>query len=419
VPSRRQDVALAEMLSGLADRLASEFDFVVVDLGTHARVGRETCDANVCLVPDATTGVDADAGRGALRVLNLFNKGARPIPINSSEPFVLPRDPELERLSGRAIGAAALREGSPLGPPLRRLARKLLGQSVGLALGGGAAFGLAHIGVFRVLEDAGIPVDLVAGTSMGSIVGLGWASGIPLQELERLALRLGTPRTMLSALDFTLTRPGLLAGDRLVSIFGPLLGEVTDFRQLVRPARTVATDVETGERVAIGSGSLTQAFRASASVPLVWAPVKHEGRVLVDGAMCDPVPAEVVREMGADICIAVNVIPLPRKGVDTVITKLSRGVGRLNPLSYMGDRELPNMFDVVMNSIQTLHYELGNFKAISADVRINPDLSAYTWTDFQRARDLIEKGAEATTQALPEIRRVLRERGVAEPVDVG
>ncbi|MBW2270437.1 MAG: cyclic nucleotide-binding domain-containing protein [Deltaproteobacteria bacterium] len=419
VPSRRQDTALAETLSGLSDRLAGEFGFVVVDLGVHARVGREACDAVVSLVPDATTRVDADAGRSALRVLNLFNEGAQPIPICSNEPFVLPCDPRLEQLSGRAAGAAALREGSPLGPPLRRLARKLLGKSVGLALGGGAAFGLAHIGVFRVLEDAGIPVDLVAGTSMGSIVGLGWASGIPPRELERLAIRLGTPRTMLSALDFTLTRPGLLAGDRLISIFEPLLGGVTDFRQLVRPARAVATDVESGERVTIGAGSLTQAFRASASVPLVWAPSKHEGRALVDGAMCDPVPADVVREMGADICIAVNVIPLPRKGVDTVITKLSRGVGRLNPLSYMGDRELPNMFDVLMNSIQTLHYELGNFKAISADVRINPDLSPFTWTDFQRAGDLIDRGAEATTHALPEIRRVLEERGAVGAVNPG
>jgi NTE family protein len=185
---------------------------------------------------------------------------------------------------------------------------------------------------------------------------------------------------------------------------------------MVRPARAVSTDVENGERVSIGSGSLEAAFRASASVPLVWSPVKHNGRALVDGAMCDPVPAEVAREMGADICIAVNVVPLPRKGVDTVITKLSRTLSRVNPLTYLGDRSLPNMFDVVMNSIQTLHYELGNFKAISADVRINPDLSRFTWTDFDKAEDLIARGAEATREAVPEIRRVLAERGVVRPV---
>jgi NTE family protein len=169
--------------------------------------------------------------------------------------------------------------------------------------------------------------------------------------------------------------------------------------------------------VAIGSGSLKAAFRASASVPLVWAPVNHEGRVLVDGAMCDPVPAEVVRGMGADICIAVNVIPLPRKGVDTAVTKLSRSVSRINPLAYLGDPALPNMFDVLMNSIQTLHYELGNFKAISADVCINPEVSRFTWTDFHRADELIERGAEATRRALPEISRVLEDRGVARRAD--
>jgi NTE family protein len=416
VATDAQDAVIADAVIGLADRLGGDFGLIVIDLGDRGRAAREGCDTLVSLVSNFTTADASKPASGELRVLNLFNRSSRPIPINSSEPFVLPRDPRLAQLTGQKRVEAALRDGSLVGPSLRRLARKILGQSLGLALGGGAAFGLAHIGVFRVLEDEGIPVDLVAGTSMGSIVGLGWASGLAPRELERLALRLGTYRTMVSALDFTATLPGLLAGNRLVSIFGPLLGGVTDFQQLVRPARAVATDVENGERVSIGSGSLEAAFRASASVPLVWSPVNHNGRALVDGAMCDPVPAEVAREMGADICIAVNVVPLPRKGVDTVITKLSRTVSRVNPLTYLGDRSLPNMFDVVMNSIQTLHYELGNFKAISADVRINPDLSRFTWTDFDKAQDLIARGAEATREAVPEIRRVLAERGVVRPV---
>jgi NTE family protein len=218
-------------------------------------------------------------------------------------------------------------------------------------------------------------------------------------------------RTTLSALDSTLTKPGLLAGNRLIEIFGPLLGDTETFKELVLPCQVVAADIHSGERVAIGSGRLDAAFRASCSAPVIWAPVRRDGRVLVDGAIVEPVPAQLVSEMGADVCIAVNVVPPLKEGVETVISRMYRKLNRLNPLSYVSDsRDLPNLLDIVMNSIQMLQYELGNFKAISADVRINPDLSGYTWIEFYRAMELIERGAEATERALPEIRRVLDER---------
>jgi NTE family protein len=143
---------------------------------------------------------------------------------------------------------------------------------------------------------------------------------------------------------------------------------------------------------------------------MLWSPVEREGRVLVDGGVLDPVPAELVSNMGADICIAVNAVPPVREGVETILTRLNRKASWLNPLRYLGDSQnLPNTFDVVMNSIQLLQHELGRFKAISADVRINPDLSAYTWIEFYRAMELIERGEEAAERALPEIRRVLAE----------
>jgi NTE family protein len=299
---------------------------------------------------------------------------------------------------------------SPASPPLRRLARKVLGATVGLAVGGGAAFGISHLGVLRVLEENGIPVDLLAGTSMGSIVALGYAAGIPPSEMIEIAQRIGTRRTTLSALDFTLTKPGLLAGNRLVEIFVPFL-TARDFADLTFPCRTVATDIESGETVPICSGPLTLAFRASCSVPVLWAPIRHQGHTLVDGGMTNPVPVDVIEAMGSDLCIAVNVVPSLKKGVDTVLSRLYRKVNRFNPLSYLGgSRELPNMFDITMNSIQQLQHELGAYKSISADVRINPDLSEFTWIEFYRPKELIERGAEATERVLPEIRRVLAEK---------
>jgi NTE family protein len=408
----------AECFSTLIAKVGDIFPCVVLDLACEpaslSRCVDEVCDAVVEIVAKAEPGAVAEGGAHTRRyhVLNLYNRESTPIPINHCEPFVLSAESALEH-SDLDGGVAYLRENprTAASASLRRLARKILGGTVGVAVGGGAAFGIAHVGVFQVLEESGIPIDLVTGTSMGSIVAVGYASGIWASDMREIARRLGNVRTTLSALDFTLTKPGLLAGNRLMEIFGPLSGDIQTFEQLVLPCQVVAMDIHSGERVAIGSGQIQTASRASCSAPVIWAPVRRDGRVLVDGGVVDPVPAQLVSEMGADICIAVNVVPPLKEGVETVISRVYRKLNRLNPLSYVGDRrDLPNMLDLVMNSIQMLQYELGNFKAISADIRINPDLSGYTWIEFYRAMELIERGAEAAERALPEIRRVLTER---------
>jgi NTE family protein len=404
-------------LDCLITKLKDSFPYIVLDLGggpsTLEGAAQEVSDFVIRLTEECEPGEPERTGSHPriFNVVNLHNSRATAIPINHCEPFVIPDDP--------ALGSMVLEEQvtficghprSPVSPPLHRLARKILGRCVGVAVGGGAAFGIAHVGVFKVLEENGIPVDLVAGTSMGSIVAVGYAAGVSPSQMVAIANRVGTKLKTLSALDFTLTKPGVLAGDRLIEIFSPWLRQVKRFEQLRYPCRTVAADIESGERVWIGQGRLDQAFRASCSVPLLWAHVRWRGRVLVDGGILDPVPAEVVREMGADVCIAVNVVPPLKKGVDNVLTRAWRRLSYLNPLSYLGNsRGLPNTFDIVMNSIQALEHELGNFKAISADARIVPDLSDFTWIEFYRPRELIERGAAAAERALPEIRRILDE----------
>jgi NTE family protein len=141
---------------------------------------------------------------------------------------------------------------------------------------------------------------------------------------------------------------------------------------------------------------------------MVMTPVRVGERVLVDGGVADPVPAEVTREMGADLTVAVNVVPRLKRGVETVISSWYRKVNAFNPLTYLASaEEMPSMFDIVMNSMQTLQHELGNFKAISADVLINPDLSDFTWIEYYRADELIDRGADAARRALPAIEKVV------------
>ena len=403
------------LLSNLVSRLSDSFSFIVLDLGSETpgliESARAYSDAFVALVgkPGDDAGIGDPRSMKVLRVINLFNETSRPVAISSSEPFVLPRDAVFGRPVDDACASICANRRSAAALPIYRLAHKLLGTSIGVALGGGAAFGLAHIGVLKVLEDAGVPIDLVAGCSQGSIVAVGYASGLTPGQMIDIARDLGSRRNFLAGADPTFfTKPGILAGQRIVQMMRPYLKGKETFEQLVLPCRTVATDIQSGERIAIGTGRLETAYRASSAVPMVMTPVRVGERVLVDGGVADPVPAEVTRDMGADLTIAVNVVPRLKRGVETVISSWYRTVNAFNPLTYLGDSEdMPSMFDIVMNSMQTLQYELGNFKAISADVLINPDLSDFTWIEYYRADELIERGAEAARKALPAIEKAI------------
>lgn len=409
--------ALEAGLGDLVARLGERFPWVLLDPDAHPVIVdavREVAHRELAIVAASAEAAPAAAERRRLEIVNLYNPTSARVAVNQCEPFVLPLVEGHQGDATALVRLACRDRFAPLARPLHRLTRKLLGATVGIALGGGAAFGIAHVGVLKVLDDADIPVDLIAGTSMGSIIGAGYATGMCPDEMIEIAHRIGTPGTTLSvAFDPTLSRPALLSGEKMARIFAQVAGEAVrqTFEDLQTPYRAVAADVETGERVAIGDGSIETAYRASAAVPLIWSPVRWNGRVLIDGSMVDPVPGEVVREMGADLLVAVNVVPQLRSGVRTVLARWYDRMNRLNPLAYLGGSQgMPSMFDIGMNTIQMLQYELGNFKVIGADVGINPELQEFTWIEFYRARELIERGAAAAERALPDLRRVLGER---------
>ena len=416
----RQNLSIpfyAERASNLISNLSAQFPVIVFDLN-HDVTGLldsvplfSDVFIDIVNVPSPAGSEKKNTGKGIRKfeVVNLFNPGSYPISLNHCEPFVIPRDAGM--IHHEASEYLMTNRRAPAALPVQRLARKILGASVGIALGGGAAFGIAHLGVLKVLEENNIPIDLIAGCSQGSLIGIGYAAGISIDEMINMAYTLGRRQNALMALDPTLTKPGLLAGNKFAEIFRPLLGNKTSFKDLVLPCRTVATDVESGERVWLGAGPLIDAFRASASVPMVFSPIKIDGRVLVDGGVSDPVPAEMVNMMGADLCVAVNVVPPLKKGVENAVSKTFRVMRWFNPLSWIENSSgLPNMFDIIMNAMQTLQYELGNFKAISADVLINPELSDFTWIEYYRSEELVQRGIQAAEQAMPAIKRAYAQK---------
>ncbi|HEY79422.1 MAG TPA: patatin family protein [Dehalococcoidia bacterium] len=272
---------------------------------------------------------------------------------------------------------------------MRERPSRLLDKKVGLALGGGAARGLAHIGVLEVLEKEGIPIDMIAGTSAGAAVGALYAQGRNTGAIKALALDLNWKR-LASLVDLALPRTGFIQGKKIKEQLKSIIGGDIKFSDLKIPFACVATDIKTGEEIVISQGSVLDGVRASISIPAIFTLIKREGRYLVDGGLVNPVPVSVVKKQGADFIIAVNVT--------------ADAVNRTN----LGKKaKEPTIFNVIMQSLYISTHSLVKSSLEGADIVIEPNLADIPYGDFQRAKEGILRGALAAQGIIPEIKRQL------------
>jgi NTE family protein len=269
---------------------------------------------------------------------------------------------------------------------------------VGLALGGGAARGLAHIGVLEVLERERIPIDMIAGTSIGGMVGAFRARGQDSSVMKEMALKLNLMK-MLSLADLALPKSGLLGGKAVINLLQKTMGSDIKFDELPIPLALVATDIITAEEVVIKEGSVLEGVRATISIPGIFTLAKWRDRYLVDGGLVNPVPVSVLKSMGADFIIAVNVIP----DVGT----------RVRHLKKEGEKEWkePNIFNVILQSLYIGTYIIAKASIEGADIAINPDTAHINPADFHHAEECIRQGEIAAQAAMPEIKRKLSQAG--------
>jgi NTE family protein len=273
--------------------------------------------------------------------------------------------------SVQAFGREISRKAAPVSSPRT--------PSIGLALGGGFARGIAHIGVLKVLEEENIPVRVVTGTSVGALIGAAYCSGLSIGELEDLAHKV----RFTSFARWTLSRYGFASNDRMVSFLTRTLKTKT-FEELKIPLGVTATDFNTGEGVVFHSGSIIDPVRASCAYPGMFLPVEIRGRYLVDGMLSHPVPTRPLREMGADRVLAVHL-----KG-----TWSNGGPPR-------------HLFDVIGQSFAIAQDAMACLWREAADLVIEPNVAGFGYDDFQRADALIRVGEAAMRNALPEVRKWL------------
>jgi NTE family protein len=297
---------------------------------------------------------------------------------------------------------------------IRSLAREICQRRIGLALSSGGAKGLAHIGVLQVLEENNIDVDVVVGASMGAYVGALWCYGLNGREIEQLALKLEKPFSMLKLTDFSFTpRRGFMRGVRVRRMLEASIGH-THFSDLLRTLRVVATDLETVDRLVFDSGEVAVAVQASMAMPGVVVPVTIDGRQLIDGGAADPMPVDVLLEMGVDHIIAVNTIPNPDELKAYGSTKEEYAKApRKNILPPVLDRYLNyfsrgNILDTFTRSMLAAETRVAEASCKKADVVLRAVSCDGKWHDFRNPRKYISIGRRIAELHLEELRALVR-----------
>ncbi|WLR52228.1 patatin-like phospholipase family protein [Bacillus tianshenii] len=246
---------------------------------------------------------------------------------------------------------------------------------IGLALGSGGARGFAHLGVLRVLQEEGIPIDVIAGSSMGSLIGAFYGAGHDMTRLYKLA----TAFRRKYYLDFTVPKMGFISGNRVKELI-KLFTKGKRIEELDVVLGIVATDLKKGEKKVFTEGKLPEAVRASIAIPGIFVPENIDGTLYVDGGVIDRVPVQTARDLGADFVIAVDVSHVK------------------------AEVEITSIYDVIMQSIDIMQDELVRSRVMHADIMLIPDVSQFTSRAFTNLEEIIRIGEEEARKHLPQIK---------------
>ena len=256
-------------------------------------------------------------------------------------------------------------------------------SKIGLALGGGGARGLAHIGVIKALEAASIPIHAIAGTSMGALVGAWYAATKDIRSLEDVFLKI-REKDMAPLTKIFWKHDGVLFKNKTVADAVESGVKGKRFKDCLIPFAAVATNVKNGDEIIMKDGSLSEAVRASIAVPFVFPPVQSDSKLLMDGGFVNPIPADIVRNMGVNFVIAVDVT-----------------TGWVNISEEAID--LSNAYKLMDRVITAIEYQIARERLQDADLVVHPAVSHFDWLDFPQAAEIIRAGEGETRRHLKDI----------------
>ncbi|WP_096189240.1 patatin-like phospholipase family protein [Evansella halocellulosilytica] len=255
-----------------------------------------------------------------------------------------------------------------------------MNPKIGLALGSGGSRGFAHIGVLKVLEETGIEVDYIAGSSMGALIGVLFGAGHSSTMLEKMAIQFRRKYF----LDFTVPKMGFIKGDKAKQVIH-MLTKYKNIEDLSPEIAVVATDLLKGEKVVFTKGNAADAVRASIAIPGIVVPEKLNGTLYVDGGVIDRVPVSVLKKMGADIIIAVDVS------------------------FFNSEPDISTIYDVIMQSMDIMEKEMVRYREIQSDVMIRPILKHIKATQFTDVEEIIKVGEIETRKYMQQLKKRIQE----------
>jgi NTE family protein len=301
---------------------------------------------------------------------------------------------------------------------IRRIARQLGDCLVGLVLGVGVGYGFCHVGVLKVIEEENIPIDIIVGSSIGSLIASLWAVGKSSSEILEIIREFKEPKHIWELIDITFPRLGFIKGNKLYRFLKKHLGDKT-FYDVRLPLKVIASDVHKKEPKILDKGPLVDAIMASCSMPGVFAPFKFKEEVLFDGGVTYPLPTEPLMQMGVKKIIAVNVTP-SREDILKQLKKLKSGVqpepsGQIQKVRRPGlfvrlkDFFNFNIVDIIFSSVEVLQSEVARKEGELADIVLHPDTTGLFWMELHKADEFAKRGEEEARKQLDKIWQLVNE----------
>lgn len=300
---------------------------------------------------------------------------------------------------------------------VRRISRQLGDCLVGLALGVGAAYGFCHIGVLKVIEEEKIPIDVIAGSSVGAVIAALWATGKSSREILDICREFRQPKFIWNVVDLTFPTLGFIKGKKLYNFLKKHLGQKT-FYDVRLPLKIIASDVKKKETRVLDKGILADAIMASCSMPGVFMPFRFREEILFDGGVISPLPTEPLFKLGVKKIIAVNVTP----SREDVLRQYERIKGVMGPKveqaekkkwqglgHYFRNKFKTNILDYIFSSFEILQSEVAQKESQLADVVLHPDTHGLFWLELHRAEEFAKRGEEEARRQLDKIRQIINE----------
>lgn len=300
---------------------------------------------------------------------------------------------------------------------VRRISRQISGSLVGLALGVGVGYGFCHIGVLKVIEEEKIPIDMISGASIGSIIAALWAIGKSASEILEITGEFKEPKYMWNLVDLTFPSLGFIKGNKLNKFLKKHFGNKT-FYDVKLPLKIVASDVRRKESKVFEEGLLIEALMASCAMPGVFKPFSFKEGMLLDGGVINPLPTEILFKRGAGKIIAVNVTP-SRQDIVSQYTKIKEQLNVtyqavrkrqwFSLKAYLKERFKNNILNIIFSSIEVMQSEMAIREAQLADIVLHPDTSGMHWLELHRYQEFAQRGEAEARKNLDKIWQVIRE----------